>query len=74
MKLEGTFKNTTHHDVVHGIGENEMCILFGYIHPVKTQLVGFAPYQGDPCQSTQIGLFRGGRRPEAVSGYPCFAP
>jgi hypothetical protein len=35
-----------------------MCILFGYMYPVSAQFVGFAPHQGDPCQSTQIGLFR----------------
>ncbi|MEP7119821.1 MAG: hypothetical protein ABJE95_02880 [Byssovorax sp.] len=58
LRFECTFDNTTNHDVVYGIGENEMCILFGYMYPVKAQFVGFAPHQGDPCQSTQIGLFR----------------
>lgn len=58
VKFECTFNNTTNHDVVYGIGENEMCILFGYMYPVSAQFVGFAPHQGDPCQSTQIGLFR----------------
>lgn len=58
MKFECTFNNTTDHDVVYGIGENEMCILFGYIYPVKAQFVAYSPHQGDPCQSVQIGLFR----------------
>ena len=58
LKFECTFNNTTNHDVVYGIGENEMCILFGYIHPVKAQFVGFAANQGDACLSLQIGLFR----------------
>jgi hypothetical protein len=58
MKFECTFNNTTDHDVVYGIGENEMCILFGYIYPVKAQFVAYSAHQGDPCQSIQIGLFR----------------
>lgn len=58
MKFECTFNNTTNHDVVYGIGENEMCILFGYIYPVNKQFVAFAENQGDPCQSVQIGFFR----------------
>jgi hypothetical protein len=52
------FNNTTDHDVTFGLGENEMCILFGYLYPVKSQVVGFSPYQGEPCQSYQIGLFK----------------
>ena len=58
LKFECTFNNTANHDVVYGIGENEMCILFGYIYPVKAQFVGFAANQGDACLSLQIGLFR----------------
>ncbi|MFS8068587.1 MAG: hypothetical protein ACMG6S_19695 [Byssovorax sp.] len=58
MKFECTFNNTTDHDVVYGLGANEMCILFGYVHPVRAQFVAFSSYQGDPCQSVQIGLFR----------------
>lgn len=58
MKFECTFNNTTDHDVVYGIGSNEMCILFGYVYPVNAQFVAFSGYQGDPCQSVRIGLFR----------------
>jgi hypothetical protein len=43
--------------VVYGIGENEMCVLFGYIYPVTKQLVAYSDFQGDPCQSYPIGLF-----------------
>ncbi|APR80242.1 Hypothetical protein A7982_05589 [Minicystis rosea] len=53
-----TFDNITDHDVVYGLGENEMCILFGYVFPVRSQFVGHAPYQGEACQSIQLGLFR----------------
>jgi hypothetical protein len=53
-----TFDNSTDHDIVWGIGENEMCILFGYVYPVRNQFVGYASEQGMPCQSYEIGLFR----------------
>jgi hypothetical protein len=52
------FHNTTEHDLHFGIGENEMCVLFGYLYPVRQQLVAYSPYQGKPCKSFQIGLFR----------------
>ena len=58
MRFQCTFSNTTDHDIVWGIGENEMCILFGYLYPVRSQFVAYAPHEGDPCQSVQIGLFR----------------
>ena len=58
MKFECTFNNTTDHDVVYGLGANEMCILFGYIYPVRAQFAAFSSYQGEPCQSVNIGLFR----------------
>lgn len=58
MKFECTFGNTTDHDVIYGLGQNEMCILFGYLYPVRKQFVGHATYQGMPCDSVQIGLFR----------------
>ena len=60
MKFECTFANTTNHNVVYGLGQNEMCILFGYIHPVKNQFIGHSTYQGKPCQAMEIGLFRRG--------------
>lgn len=52
------FNNTTDHDIQFGLGENEMCVLFGYLYPVEKQVVGFSPFQGEPCESYQIGLFR----------------
>ncbi|HZF55235.1 MAG TPA: hypothetical protein VE093_41575 [Polyangiaceae bacterium] len=58
MRFECVFNNTTDHDVVYGLGENEMCILFGYVYPAQKQFVGYSDVQGDPCTSFQIGLFR----------------
>lgn len=50
--------NTTDHDITFGLGENEMCVLFGYLYPVEKQVVGYSPYQGEPCQSFPLGLFK----------------
>jgi hypothetical protein len=58
MRFECLFNNTTDHDVVYGIGENEMCILFGYVYPPIDQFVGYADYQGKPCTSIQLGFFQ----------------
>jgi hypothetical protein len=52
------FHNTTDHDIKFGIGENEMCVLFGYLYPVEKQLVAYSPFQGEPCKSYRIGLFK----------------
>ena len=57
MKFECTFNNTTNHDVVYGIGENAMCVLFGYLYPPHSQFVAYSDYQGKPCNSIQIGAF-----------------
>jgi hypothetical protein len=58
MRFRCTFDNTTDHDVTYGLGENEMCIVFGYLYPVRQQFVAYSEYQGEPCKSVQIGLFR----------------
>jgi hypothetical protein len=58
MRYSCVFNNTTDHDVVYGIGENEMCVLFGYVYPAENQFVAYSDHQGDPCQSYQIGLLR----------------
>jgi len=58
MRYECLFNNTTDHDVTYGLGENEMCILFGYVYPAVKQFVAYSEVQGDPCNSFQIGLFR----------------
>lgn len=51
------FHNTTDHDIEYGLGDNEMCILFGYMFPVEKQVVAYSPFQGEPCKSFQLGLF-----------------
>jgi Copper type II ascorbate-dependent monooxygenase, C-terminal domain len=58
LRYSCLFHNTTDHDITYGIGDNEMCVLFGYLYPVEKQVVAYSPFQGEPCQSFQIGLFR----------------
>ena len=52
------FDNPLSHDMHFGIGENEMCVLFGYLTPVENQVAGHVPTEGSDCQSFQIGKFR----------------
>jgi hypothetical protein len=42
--------------VTYGIGKNEMCILFGYLHPPQKQFAAHVDEAGAPCTSLQIGL------------------
>ena len=58
IRYECSFNNTTDHDIRFGLGDNEMCVLFGYIYPPQQQFVAYSEYNGEPCQSFQIGLFR----------------
>ena len=58
MRFECRFKNTFDHEVHWGVGDNEMCMLFGYVYPAEKQFVGNVPDEGQPCASFQIGLLR----------------
>lgn len=58
IRYECIFNNTTDIDVKYGLGQNEMCILFGYVYPAHKQFVAYSEFQGEPCSSIQIGLFR----------------
>lgn len=53
------FYNDTDHDMNFGTGENEMCVMFGYMSPPENQVAGFASYEDEPCLSARIGLLRG---------------
>ncbi len=52
------FENPYDKTISYGIGDNEMCILFGYLYPVKAQFAGHAPSPEEPCKSYQLGLFK----------------
>jgi hypothetical protein len=58
LRLSCTYKNTKSTNLQYGLGDGEMCILFGYLYPVEEQ---FAAYQRSPsegCVSIKIGLFQ----------------
>lgn len=55
MRITCTFRNTTDHGIVRGIGENEMCILFGYLTPVTSQFLGNIASSGGSCLSLPLG-------------------
>lgn len=50
------FENPYDTPVTYGIGKNEMCILFGYLHPPEKQFAAYVDEAGDACTSIQIGL------------------
>ncbi|WP_434041912.1 MULTISPECIES: hypothetical protein [Sorangium] len=52
------FRNTSEHDLRFGLGDNEMCTLFGYMYPPEKQLAAFAARDGEPCSSFGLGAFR----------------
>jgi hypothetical protein len=58
LRFECLFDNTRDQEVQWGIGDNEMCMLFGYVYPAEKQFVGNVPAEGQPCSSLQIGLLR----------------
>jgi hypothetical protein len=47
--------NTTDHAIGYGIGENEMCMLFGFVYPPKAQVAGISLTEGSPCISVNVG-------------------
>ncbi len=49
VRFECHFDNTTDHDMCFGIGENEMCFLFGYTSPPEAQRVGVILTEGSSC-------------------------
>ena len=49
VRFECQFDNTTDHDMCFGIGENEMCFLFGYTSPPEAQRVGIILTEGASC-------------------------
>jgi hypothetical protein len=56
IRYQCTFDNVLDHELRYGLGENEMCILFGYITPPVYQLVGVAQLDTSSCLSVQLGL------------------
>jgi hypothetical protein len=49
------FENPYDTPVTYGTGKNEMCILFGYLHPPSKQFAAYVDEAGAACTSLQIG-------------------
>lgn len=56
LRFTCDYVNTSDRTLHYGIGDNEMCILFGYIYPVKYQFVGYVENAEKPCVGLQLGL------------------
>lgn len=56
IRYQCTIDNVTSHEMHYGLGENEMCILFGYITPPVYQFAGVSQLDTTPCFSVQLGL------------------
>ena len=52
--------NPFDHQMCNGVGENEMCFLFGYVSPPEAQVIGMIPTEGAPCIALNTG------RPETI--------
>lgn len=55
LRYHCTFRNTSDHGIVRGIGDDEMCILFGYVTPTTSQFVGQIANEDGQCLSLPIG-------------------
>ncbi len=55
VQFECQFRNTTDHDMVFGVGENEMCFMFGYTSPPEGQRVGLMLDEQASCLTVNDG-------------------
>jgi hypothetical protein len=55
LRFSCQFRNTTDRVIDYGLGDGEMCILFGYLYPVEQQFVSFQ-YDGGGCETIRIGV------------------
>jgi hypothetical protein len=53
-----TVQNDLSVPIVWGIGDNEMCTLFGYLFPPEAQQVGFVGAGATDCAAFNIGQYR----------------
>ncbi|MBM4363824.1 MAG: hypothetical protein FJ104_14180 [Deltaproteobacteria bacterium] len=51
-------QNDLDQPIIHGVGNNEMCTLFGYLYPPTAQQLGYVPGVGQDCLFLDIGTFR----------------
>jgi hypothetical protein len=53
-----TVENDLDEPIVHGIGNNEMCTLFGYLYPPSAQQLGYVASGSTSCLAVNIGMYR----------------
>jgi hypothetical protein len=57
IRHQCTVNNDLSDTIVWGIGQNEMCTLFGYLYPPTAQLLGYVG-SGDNCLALDLGKSR----------------
>lgn len=57
IRHQCTVNNDLNDTIVWGIGQNEMCTLFGYLYPPSAQLLGYVG-SGSNCLSLDLGKSR----------------
>lgn len=55
LRFHCTYRNTSDHSLVRGVGDQEMCVLFGYLTPPSAQFVGQLPSSDGACLSLPLG-------------------
>ncbi len=76
VQFQCEFNNTTDHEMRFGVGENEMCFLFGYTSPPEARTVGLMIDEqascitigGDGRNVFNMGEWLGTQSAEAVAG------
>jgi hypothetical protein len=53
-----TVRNDLDEPIVWGVGDNEMCTLFGYLYPPSTQQLGLVTRGSDVCATIDLGSTR----------------
>lgn len=58
VQFQCHFNNTTDHEMRFGVGENEMCFLFGYQSPVEAQRIGLMTSEDGACVTLDPNIVR----------------
>lgn len=59
LEYQCHFYNDLDHDMGVGIGENEMCFLYGFMTPIETTTIGITPGEDSGCISVHVGKLIG---------------
>lgn len=58
LSFSCTYDNTKTEPLVYGLGEQEMCILFGYMYPPGEQFAGQQVDPDEGCTTVKVGIFQ----------------